>query len=241
MPTPTFDAPQSPIEAILQNMLGANNTLRQPQSRNEALLLQILDAMQHGGGDVTAEAVLAALQDMTDEEAAAALNAIGGASKQDISTVFHYKGSLSSMSDLPATGNDVGDVWFVEAEGLFVWLEDEQNPDGFWDEFGQLIDLSGYELKPTVNTGSGQSQTITPADNNIYECGVITALTLNAPAAGANAIVRFIADQADVAVTVANSIKGLDDLTGTAGNLFEISFRGPYALWESWPYTPPIS
>lgn len=78
MPTPTFDAPQSPIEAILQNMLGANNTLRQPQSRNEALLLQILDAMQHGGGDVTAEAVLAALEDMTDEEAAAALAAIDG-------------------------------------------------------------------------------------------------------------------------------------------------------------------
>lgn len=43
----TFDAPQSRNEAILQNILGANNVLGEPQSRIEALLMQILD---QGGG-----------------------------------------------------------------------------------------------------------------------------------------------------------------------------------------------
>lgn len=43
-----FGAPQSRIEAILQNMLGANNVLAEPESRNEELLLQILE--QGGGG-----------------------------------------------------------------------------------------------------------------------------------------------------------------------------------------------
>ena len=32
---PDFDAPQSRNEAILQNMLGANNELGEPQSRIE--------------------------------------------------------------------------------------------------------------------------------------------------------------------------------------------------------------
>lgn len=42
-----YGAPQSRIEAILQNMLGANNVLLPPESRNEELLLEIL---QQGGG-----------------------------------------------------------------------------------------------------------------------------------------------------------------------------------------------
>lgn len=47
-----FGAPQSRIEAILQNMLGANNVLAEPESRNEELLLQILE--QGGGGSNSA-------------------------------------------------------------------------------------------------------------------------------------------------------------------------------------------
>lgn len=37
----TFEAPQSRIEAILQNILGADNTILPPFSRNEVLLIQI--------------------------------------------------------------------------------------------------------------------------------------------------------------------------------------------------------
>ena len=50
--TPGFDAPQSRNEAILQNILGANNVLGEPQSRIEALLMQILDQGGGGGGAV---------------------------------------------------------------------------------------------------------------------------------------------------------------------------------------------
>ena len=38
----TLDAPQSRNEALLQNILGADNALGDPQSRNEALLMNIL-------------------------------------------------------------------------------------------------------------------------------------------------------------------------------------------------------
>jgi hypothetical protein len=45
-----FDEPLSRQEAILQNMLGANNTLEPPQSREEQLLVQILEEGGVGGG-----------------------------------------------------------------------------------------------------------------------------------------------------------------------------------------------
>lgn len=41
-----FDAPQSRNEAILQNMLGAENELGDPQSRIEELLMQLLEVLK---------------------------------------------------------------------------------------------------------------------------------------------------------------------------------------------------
>ena len=41
-----FPAPESRNEAILQNILGADNELEEPQSRIEALLQQLLAMLQ---------------------------------------------------------------------------------------------------------------------------------------------------------------------------------------------------
>ena len=46
----SFPKPQSRNEAILQNMLGADNVLEPPQSRIEALLQEILESGGGGGG-----------------------------------------------------------------------------------------------------------------------------------------------------------------------------------------------
>lgn len=42
-----FENPQSRNEAILQNMLGADNPLGEPLSRIEALLMQVLQVLQN--------------------------------------------------------------------------------------------------------------------------------------------------------------------------------------------------
>ena len=57
-----FGPPQSPIEAILQNMLGANNVIREPESRNEALLKQILE---NGGPGPTPSGTISIVQNGT--------------------------------------------------------------------------------------------------------------------------------------------------------------------------------
>lgn len=56
----SFDPPKSRNEAILQNMLGANNALPSPKGRIEELLLQILQQGGSGGG-VTPEQLAAAI------------------------------------------------------------------------------------------------------------------------------------------------------------------------------------
>lgn len=57
-----FEAPQSRNEAILQNMLGADNELLPPESRIEVLLQMLLEALENldpsGGGSAITESDL---------------------------------------------------------------------------------------------------------------------------------------------------------------------------------------
>lgn len=48
-----FGEPQSPNEAILQNMLGADNVLREPESVIEELLIQVKDTVILDDADKT--------------------------------------------------------------------------------------------------------------------------------------------------------------------------------------------
>ena len=89
-----------------------------------------------------------------------ALDEIVSSITTDLSTVYKYKGSKNTYAELPASNNEVGDVWnVVEAVGEpgesgytpagtnYAWVED--NPDthaGHWDALGGVVDLSAYAL-----------------------------------------------------------------------------------------------
>ena len=45
MPETDLFEPESRIEAILENILGADNPIGEPQSRNEYLLIQIMEML----------------------------------------------------------------------------------------------------------------------------------------------------------------------------------------------------
>lgn len=59
---------------------------------------------------------------------------------------FHYKGSVATVADLPATGNEVGDVYNVLENGNnYAW-------DGTdWDSLSGIVDLSNYYTKTEVD------------------------------------------------------------------------------------------
>ena len=53
------------------------------------------------------------------------------AKKTDIATAYRYKGSVASVSDLPSTGNTVGDVYDVQATDMnYAWNGTA------WDQLG---------------------------------------------------------------------------------------------------------
>ena len=67
-----------------------------------------------------------------------------------VSAGMHYKGTKSSVSQLPSSGNQVGDLWNVDDTGAnYAWNGSS------WDKLSENIDLSGYV--PTSRTINGKS------------------------------------------------------------------------------------
>ena len=59
-----------------------------------------------------------------------------------VSSVYKYKGSVTSYINLPATGNIIGDVWNVlDTDINYAWTGTE------WDSLGGTTDISGKEDK----------------------------------------------------------------------------------------------
>lgn len=62
---------------------------------------------------------------------------------QGLGSVFTLKGSKPSVADLPTTGNNIGDVWYVVDESVgYIWLNDGATDR--WEQLGVPIDLSTY-------------------------------------------------------------------------------------------------
>lgn len=59
------------------------------------------------------------------------------ATKAEISTAYRYKGSVASVSDLPSTGNTVGDVYDVQATDMnYAWNGTT------WDQLGSTFTIT---------------------------------------------------------------------------------------------------
>jgi hypothetical protein len=188
-----------------------------------------------GGGGGSDNAVLYTEQTLTADQQAQARANIGAVALDEIGTVFTLKGGVATVADLPASGNRVGDVYYVEAVSAgYIWLTSETKPNGYWEELGETIDLSAYELKPIVNAPSGDTVTITPAANTIYNCGELTSLTIsNPPAQGAYSIV-FTSGSTPTVTTIPATILGLEDFAAEANTLYEINVLDNRAVVGSW-------
>lgn len=182
-----------------------------------------------GGGSVTPGTLVIVSGEMTDEQAAQFRGNIGAITAADVGTVFAIRGSVATVADLPATGNAVGDVYYVEAVSAgYIWITSTAHPTGYWEELGEPIDLSAYELKPTQEYPVGSSVTITPAANTIYNCGELVSLTIsNSPAEGKYSIIFFSGANPTATVGIAN-------FAAEANKRYKITVEDGYATYDSW-------
>lgn len=93
----TFDTPQSRNEAILQNILGAENELGEPQSRIEELLQQILEQGSGGGKKLFEHNIFITKKEPTDPNIGVYLSLITDTEDQldisDIQTIIKERSS----------------------------------------------------------------------------------------------------------------------------------------------------
>lgn len=183
-------------------------------------------------------------QSLTTAQQAQARTNIGALGASDIGTVFTLKGGVATVADLPASGNNVGDVYYVEAVSAgYIWITSTSHPTGYWEELGETIDLSAYQEKPTVVTVTGNTPTIALAENNkIYKCTgtTITSVTITAVDTNAAFCVKFDAPAAGSAPVFnypTNSIKMPTDFALEPNIHYEINVdEDGYALvgdvWE---------
>jgi hypothetical protein len=125
-----------------------------------------------------------------------------------ISGAFHYKGTKTTYSQLPTSGNQTGDVWNIEtadpthgvkAGDNVVWNSTD------WDVLSGIVDLSSYAQKSeAVGSVTGSNATVTVKDVNGTQLGTFTidnvanateAAQVNTSASSANSALKvFFAD-----------------------------------------------
>lgn len=72
-----------------------------------------------------------------------------------VSSVYHYKGTVSAYADLPSSGQEVGDVWNVETADSSHGIKAGDNvawTGTEWDVLAGEIDLSAYATKTELET-----------------------------------------------------------------------------------------
>lgn len=89
-----------------------------------------------------------------------------------LGTLLEYKGTKATITDLPQTGNKIGDVWYVESEqSAFAWVKDATAPAGHWEEFGPPINLEPYMKKADLLQTTGNA-----TDNAMSQKAVTDAI-----------------------------------------------------------------
>ena len=81
------------------------------------------------------------------------------------------------MADLPASGNNVGDVYYVAAVSAgYIWLTSETQPNGYWEELGETFDVTvDSELSSTSEN---------PVQNKVINAALAEKGTYSKPSGG---------------------------------------------------------
>ena len=96
-------------------------------------------------GAPTAPTVADATDDSTKIATTAFVQDVADAIKTELGGALHFKGTVATVADLPATGNTEGDVYHVTAASAeYAWTTKAGTAGGAWEELGSVVDLSAY-------------------------------------------------------------------------------------------------
>lgn len=132
------------------------------------------------------------LYDIYDASAIHAVQDLG------LTGYLKFKGAVASASALPATGNEVGDVYHAVAEDQeYIWVADD-NPavEGHWEEFGSKLMVDHIHDVPAVDvSGTIPSLTVSGSATGtpkLSKNDIKIAATASGTAVGANGTASFV-------------------------------------------------
>lgn len=84
--------------------------------------------------------------------------------EQKLVGAMTYMGTKAAVSDLPVTGNTIGDVWHITADGA-EWAWDGSE----WQNLGTVVDISGKADKSALDAHTGNTTIhVTAADKTAW-------------------------------------------------------------------------
>lgn len=178
-------------------------------------------------------------QDGRTREALADLVDSGG-------TIISASASFAEFFDVTSTiPNTITEVTITSSGATVTNIQQRQvpQPSPVGADSGKCLvagrgSCSWEQITPVVNTISGTTPTVTPEDNNIYNCGELTSLTIsNPPATGAYSIV-FTSGSTATTTTIPATILGVESFAAEANTMYEINVLDNRAVVGSWAVTP---
>lgn len=173
-------------------------------------------------------------QARTPEQQLRARTNIGAAYSGDVTDLADRVSDVEDVTALAitSTAQTLTDAQKTQARsniGAGSAVDVQDNANEIQTIYGELNNLYLF-----VNTISGTTPTITPANNNIYNCGEVTSLTIsNAPATGAYSIV-FTSGATATTTTIPATILGLETFAAEANTIYEINVMDNRAVVGSW-------
>jgi hypothetical protein len=175
-------------------------------------------------------------QDGRTREALADLVDSGG-------TIISASASFAEFSDVTSTiPNTITEVTITSSGATVTDILQRQvpQPSPVGADSGKCLvagrgTCSWEQITPVVNTISGTTPTVTPADNNIYNCGELTSLTIsNPPATGKYSIIFYSGATATTTV-------GIENFVAEANKRYKIEVENNYATYDSWDWEGGVS
>ena len=228
-----FKTPQSRNEAILQNILGANNVIKPPFSRIEVLLIALLEELEGGTGTDGNAVHYTADSGKTDAEKSQARDNIGAVAKQQGEIVSPTIVTVSNNDGVMLSGFYSNNVPVLDVTGSIgdekTIITSVADPANGYDAANKRY-VDGF-----VETVSGTTATIAlAAHNTIYECGELTSLTVTAIPVTGSFVISFNSGSTPTTTDFPATMIFPSSFAAEANKHYEINVRNGYAVAVGW-------